>query len=254
MPADRFADKVVLVTGGGSGIGAAICRQFGREGARVVVADVNDARAAEVVGEITAAGGTAVASHLDVSSSASVDAAIDAVVATLGRLDVVVNNAGVVDNMGLVTETSDAEWQRVIGVNLTGVFAVSRKAMPLLVQSGGNIVNIASVAGLGGGKAGPAYTASKHGVVGLTRSLAWMHAAEGVRCNAVCPGMVATNIAESSPGFSNDGMARLRSIMKTSQRVAEPAELAEVVAFLASAAASFVNGAIVTADGAWTAG
>ena len=245
---------VALVTGAGSGIGRAVAERLAAAGHHVVVADVNDAGAAETVAGITYVGGSAEAVHLDVSSSAAVDAAIDSLLAAHGHLDVVVNNAGVLDNMGPIHETADAEWQRVLGVNLTGPFNVSRRAVPALIASRGNIVNIASIAGLTGGRAGTAYTVSKHGLVGLTKSIASMYAADGIRCNAVCPGGVATNIAASSSGISETGYARLGVALGTAVRTGEPAEIAEVVAFLASPAASLVNGAVVVADAGWMAG
>jgi NAD(P)-dependent dehydrogenase (short-subunit alcohol dehydrogenase family) len=215
---------------------------------------VNDSGAAETVAQIANGGGAAVAVHLGVPSSNEVDGVLDRVLTAHGRLDVVVNNAGVLDNMGPVGEITDEEWSRVLGVNLTGAFNVSRRVIEPLTATGGNLVNVASIAGLAGGRAGTAYTISKHGVIGLTRSIAWMYAETGVSCNAVCPGAVVTNVGQSiSSGVSESGAHRLSGVLATMVRPGAPVEVAAVVAFLASPAASLVNGSIVVADAGWMA-
>ena len=245
---------VALVTGAGSGIGRAVAVRLAADGHVVVVADIDDDAAGGTLDAIRGAGGEGAAVHLDVSSSAAVDAAVDALLDAWGRLDVVVNNAGVLDNMGPVDEITDADWARVLGVNLTGAFNVARRSIAPLKIAGGNIVNIASIGGLAGGRAGAAYTVSKHGVIGLTKSIAWMYAEAGIRCNAVCPGQVATNIGQSLSGSSDAGLVRLGGVLATAVRIGSPDEIAEIVAFLASPAASLLNGAIVTADAGWMAG
>jgi NAD(P)-dependent dehydrogenase (short-subunit alcohol dehydrogenase family) len=244
--------RSVLVTGGGSGIGRAMATAFGRLGDRVVVADLFPETAEKTVAEVEAAGGTATAVQVDVADEESVGRMVATAVATYGGLDVLCNNAGVLDSMGLLEDVTLAEWQRTIGVNLTGVFLVARAALPHLLERKGSIVNTASEAGLRGGGGGPSYTASKHGVVGLTRNIAYMYREQGIRCNAICPGGVNTNIVNGA--MSEQGFARLANIVMNSGAMAEPEQIASVAVFLASDAASYVNGAVMPVDGGWFAG
>jgi NAD(P)-dependent dehydrogenase (short-subunit alcohol dehydrogenase family) len=173
---------------------------------------------------------------------------------TYDRLDVLCNNAGVVDDMALPAEVATSMWNRVIGVNLTGPFLVSRAALPPMLRRGaGAIINVASVSGLRGGAAGISYTAAKHGLVGLTRSLAHAYRDRGIRTNAICPGGVATGIVDMS-SFDPAGLARNRPVLALAEgRLAEPDQIAGVALFLASPAASFINGAVLTVDAGWSA-
>jgi NAD(P)-dependent dehydrogenase (short-subunit alcohol dehydrogenase family) len=172
-----------------------------------------------------------------------------------GRIDVLCNNAGVIDTMALPADTSVAEWTRVLSINLTGTFLMTHEVLPhMLKQGSGVIVNTASEAGIRGGASGAAYTASKHGVVGLTRNVAWAYANDGIRCNAILPGPTATGIAGGIEGFDEKGKARLLPIISLQQRVAAPEQVADAVLFLASDAAAFINGAMVPVDGGWSAG
>lgn len=244
--------RTVLVTGGGSGIGRAMSIAFAALGDRVVVADLFQDTAAKTVAEIEAAGGTALAVQVDVADEESVAALIATTVSAYGGIDVLCNNAGVLDSMGILEDISLAEWQRTIGVNLTGVFLVARAALPHLLERKGSIINTASEAGLRGGCGGPSYTASKHGVVGLTRSIAYMYREQGIRCNAICPGGVATNIVQGE--MSEQGFNRLSGVLMNAGEMAAPEEMASVAVFLASPAASRVNGAIMPVDSGWFAG
>jgi NAD(P)-dependent dehydrogenase (short-subunit alcohol dehydrogenase family) len=169
-----------------------------------------------------------------------------------GRLDVLVNNAGILDRFLPVADVSDEIWNRILAVNLTGPMLTSRAAIPrMLEQGGGVIVNISSVAGLAGAKGGAAYTASKHGVLGLTRNIAATYGREGIRAIAICPGATATNIDVSD--LDARGNAALNLVVQASPRQADPREIAAVILFAASEEASFVNGAALVADGGWTA-
>jgi NAD(P)-dependent dehydrogenase (short-subunit alcohol dehydrogenase family) len=171
-----------------------------------------------------------------------------------GSLDVLVNNAGIMDSMEPIDATTNQQWERVLGVNLNGVFFASRLASQHMLKRGqGAIVNIASVGGLFGGRAGAAYTASKHAVVGLTRNMAFMYADKGIRTNAIAPGAVATNIAKSMGAPHPVGAQRMQLGFATSPRPADPDTIAHLALFLASREASNVNGAVITADGGWTA-
>lgn len=244
----RFAGKTVIVTGGASGIGLATSLRIAREGGRVIVSDVSAERLQEVVREHPDLDLVAVAG--DVSRQEDVDRMI---AAAEGSLYGLVNNAGVMDDFMPVGEVSDAIWERVIRINLTGPMLLSRAAIPLMLEAGsGSIVNIASAAGTRGSAAGAAYTASKHGVIGLTRNTAIMYGPEGIRCNAVAPGGTITNIVANFA--SQRGAARLGPYMQANVPApATAAQLAASITFLLSDDGTNVNGVVLPSDGGWTA-
>lgn len=250
MTSSTFDNRVVLITGAGSGIGRAMAVAFAKAGARVVVGDVVKERAEQTAAEI---GEAALAVAADVADETSVTALVEAAISAYGRIDVLCNNAGIMDTMALPADTTAEQWERVLRVNLTGTFLVTHAVLPhMLAQGGGAIVNTASEAGIRGGAAGVAYTASKHGVVGLTRSVAWAYAKDGIRCNAILPGPTMTNIATGA-SFDPTGAARLGPVLALGERLAQPEQMADAALFLASDAASFVNGALVPVDGGWSA-
>ncbi len=251
----RFTDKVVIVTGAGSGIGKATAECFAAEGAKVVAGEIDATRLEALVKQLSDAGTKVVGVQGNVANAEDCKRLVNAAVENFGRLDVLVNNAGIMDHFEPVHELDDATWNRVLGVNLTGQMNTMRLAIPvMLAQGGGVIVNIASAAGMGGGFAGAAYTASKHGVVGLTRNTAVMYAKQGIRCVALCPGGVNTNIAQTiGPTPSQAGYAALGPGMATMPRGGEPVELASMVLAVAASDASFLNGAIIPVDGGWLA-
>lgn len=242
--------RVTVITGAGSGIGRAMAHAFARAGDRVVAADIDEDSAAKTVAEL---GTDALAVRTDISNLDAVNQLVERTLAAYGRIDVLCNNAGVMDRMALPADTPLDQWQRVIDINLTGTFMLTRAVLPHMLDRGtGAIVNTASEAAIRGGAAGIAYTASKHGVIGLTRNVAWAHAGDGIRCNAILPGPTMTGIA---PDFDPEGVARLRPIIELNQqRLAQPDQMAAVAVFLASDAASFVSGAIVPVDAGWSAG
>ncbi len=252
----RLQGKVAIVTGAGSGIGLATATRFAAEGASVVATDRNGERLAAAVAGITASGGQAVAAQGDISDRATAEGLTDLALETWGRLDVLVNNAGVMDYMQGVGEVTDDVWRRVLAINLDGPMFASRRAVrQMLEQGGGAIVNVASTAGISGAAAGAAYTASKHALVGLTRNTAWMYADRGIRCNAICPGGTATNIAESMPTDRLDpvGGARAAAYSALIPAFLEPDDIAALALFLASDESRHINGAIIPADAGWTA-
>lgn len=254
MDAARHAGKVVIVTGAGSGIGMATAIRFAKEGARVVGCDVNAAGLERMVAEARAAGKEAEARTADVTKQADVDALVDGTLARHGRIDVLANVAGIMDWFLPAHEVDDATWQRVMSVNLDGPMRLSRKVLPAMMkQRQGAIVNVASAAALGAGAAGAAYTTSKHALVGLTRSIAWTYRTEGIRCNAVCPGAVDTNIGTTAAPKSPWAMQQLAKSLALAERTAKPDEIASLLSWLASDEASNVNGSIVSDDGGWRA-
>lgn len=250
----KLQDKVAVVTGAGSGMGKAIATLFAAEGAKVIASDINLELVDKVIGQITAGGGTAVAAPSDVSREDNVQALIDTCVSTYGTLDILVNNAGIMDNFQPAAEVTDEMWEKVFSVNITGVMRMTRKALPIFLEKGkGTIVNIASAGGLTGSRAGVAYTSSKHAVVGFTRNVGFQYATKGIRCNAIAPGAVITNIGATINNPNKFGMERATLGSNLNPRAGEPEEIAKIALFLASEDSSFINGAIITADAGWTA-
>ena len=248
-----LASKVAIITGAGSGIGKAIAELFAAEGASVVLADVHQQNIEAVAAEITSKGGIATCFDIDVSKEKDVILLMKYVLKTYEGLDILVNDAGVMDSFTPVGDVSNDLWEKVIGVNLNGPFYTCRGAVKIfLKKESGNIINIASIGGLFGGRAGAAYTASKHGVIGLTKSIGYQYALKGIRCNAIAPGGVNTNIAYGMEPHPF-GFERMDAGTGNMPRSADPAEIAELALFLASEKSSFINGDIVTADGGWTA-
>jgi len=249
----RLQGKVALVTGGGSGIGCGIAARFGREGAAVAVIDVDDAGAAETVALVDDAGGEARAFHADVSRGDEVRRVMDAVVARWGRVDALVNNAGIFwAHRGdtLVTEMDEAVWAQVLAVNLTGVFLCCKFGIPAM-ERGGSIVNIASIAGLLGRDTAQAYVAAKGGVLALTRSLAVHYAARGIRANAILPGRVDTPLVADDYATPEDRAAFARA--HPLGRFGTPEDIAGLALYLASDEAAWVTGASYVIDGGFTA-
>jgi NAD(P)-dependent dehydrogenase (short-subunit alcohol dehydrogenase family) len=248
-----FESKGAIVTGGGSGIGRATALELARRGALVVVADLVDERAQEVVAEIVAAGGAAKAVVGDLSDQEVVDAVVRCCVEATGGVDVLINNAGIMDQMSAPNEVSDAEWERVIRINLTAPFMMTRAVSAhMLAKGSGSIVYTGSEAGLRGSAAGTAYTASKHGVIGLVKAAAVQFRGKGIRVNAVAPGGVMTNL-EVTMDPTAAGPAAVGSYMANVGRIADPQEVAAAIVFLASDAASNVSGAILPVDSGWSA-
>jgi NAD(P)-dependent dehydrogenase (short-subunit alcohol dehydrogenase family) len=251
----RLAGKVALITGAGSGIGRAIAEAFAREGAAVVVADLHEGPAEVVAAAIRASGATAIAAAGDVGDGADAAGLVDVTVDAFGRIDVLVNNAAealVADTLG----TSEEAWDRVLATNLKSVFLLSKATLPHMIRNQhGTIVNVASQLAFVGVRSLAAYTASKGGVLNLTRSMALDHAHQGVRVNALCPGAVDTPLLRDQfasgvgPQGTMDDLRRLHPI----GRIGLPEEMAPAAVFLASAESSFMTGASIVIDGGYIA-
>jgi len=248
---NRFSGRVAIVTGGGSGIGRAVCVRLAEEGARVAVLDVSLAGADETVAHIRRAQAVAAAQYCDVSDPASVAAAVSWTVRELGAPSVLCNAAGI-QRYEHSEKLRYEDWSRIIAVNLTGTFLMTQETLPLLRETRGCVVNIASLAGIMGLPYDAAYCASKGGVVMLTRALAKEFAHRGVRINAVAPGGVDTPMAHI-PFPADASPEVLQFIPRTPVGFSQPAEIAAVVAFLASDEASKITGAVVPIDGGATA-
>lgn len=248
----RFDGKVAIVTGAANGIGRATALRFAAEGARVVAADVDDAGGSATVDAVKAAGGDAVFVHTDVSLPAEVERMVATAVERYGRLDFAHNNAGIVGAGSFVADMPVEVWQRGVGVMLTGVFLGLKYEIPAILSSGGGaIVNTASGAGIIGFPGMADYVASKHGVIGLTKTAALEYATQGVRINAVCPGTARTKMVEDWIGGDEAAEAQVRDLHPIG-RIATPDEIANAVVWLCSDEASFVVGHAMVVDGGYT--
>jgi len=247
---DTLKDKVAIVTGGGSGIGRATALLFGREGARVVVADIDLEGAEETVKMVVDEGAEAFFVRADVSDEEDVKRMIEQAVDTHGRLDILFNNAGI-GATAKVTEASEEHWRKVLGVNLEGAFLGCKYAIPQMIKGGGgSIVNNGSILAEVGFSEATAYSASKHGLVGLTQTIAIDYAADGIRANVVCPGFIRTPMVTESLGEEE---TKQIAALHPLGRMGESEEVAEAVLFLASDKASFVTGTCLFVDGGYTA-
>ncbi|MEA2609239.1 MAG: hypothetical protein QOJ75_1482 [Chloroflexota bacterium] len=253
---DEFAGRTVLVTGGALGIGRGIARAFAGAGAGVAIADINRGAAERLAEEITGGGRRAVAVAGDVSNSSDAERMVLGTVEAFGRLDVLVNNAGIMptDWYSRVEDTPEEVWDRIIAVNLKGVFLMSKFALPRIREAGpgGVVVNIASVQGLQSMPGVPAYAASKGGILSLTRNMALDYASEGIRVVAICPGTIDSEIvrdlARAEGGDMEANIQRYGSVHPLG-RIGTPADVADAVLFLAGDRASFITGEYLTVDG-----
>lgn len=247
----EFNDKVVLITGASTGIGRAAATAFARDGAKVVLADVNAEVGEAFAAELRRAGSDALFVRTDVSRAEDCEAMVARTLQTFDRLDVAFNNAGISGEPQTYTQEYSLDlWEKIIGINLSGVFYCMRYEIPALLKSGGGaIINTSSVAGQIAFPGTAGYTASKHGVVGLTKVVATEYGAQGIRCNALAPGMIETPMTQVALGHEQARAAMLQGIPV--KRFGKPEEMADVVLWLGSSRASYVNGAYIAADGGY---
>jgi NAD(P)-dependent dehydrogenase (short-subunit alcohol dehydrogenase family) len=249
----KLENKTAIVTGAASGMGAAIATLFAQEGAHVVIADLHQEEMDKVVKAITTDGGKAIGVICNASNEDEVSQLIEATIKKYKTIDVLVNNAGVMDDFVPVDSVTNDLWQHVLGVNLNGPFYACRLVVPIMLkQGGGVIVNISSVGGLMGARAGAAYTTSKHALIGLTKNIGFMYANSGIRCNAIAPGGVNTSIGKNMKP-NPFGYERCVSGAANMSRIGEPDEIAKTALFLACNDSSLINATVITADGGWTA-
>ena len=249
----KFDGKVAFVTGGASGIGRATALAFAQAGARVAVADVGEQANQETARLIEQNGGRALAVRCDVTRGKDIKDALEKTIATFGRLDFAFNNAGIEPKKPApVADYDEGEWNRIIDIDLRGVFLCMKHEIPLILKSGGGaIVNTSSGAGVIGIKGSPAYTAAKHGVIGLTRAASLDYAGQNIRINAVCPGYIDTPMMGRFTGGTDEGRAKVIS-EEPIGRMGRPEEIANTVLWLCSDGAGFVLGHALIADGGQT--
>lgn len=252
----RFKDKVVVVTGASSGMGYDIALRFAEEGAKVVAVARRKERLEALAEEAKDLPGKVLPFPADLTVEGKCEEMIDFAVKEEGRLDILINNAGVMDEFRPVAETDDDTWNWVMTLNLEGPFRAMRRAVQVFLDQGegGNIINIASLGGINGGKAGASYTASKHALIGLTKNTAYMYAPDNIRCNAICPGGIETEVMDSQKNVSEKGIARVMAGVDQGIRQGTVEEITSAVLYLASDESSFTTGANIVIDGGVTAG
>lgn len=245
--------KVAIITGAGSGIGEEMARIFSSEGASVVVVDKVKERVEQSVSHIRARNGTVYGMNLDLEVNQDIEKMVDDTVKIFGHVDILCNNAGIMDGFYSIEETEENMWDKVMNVNLKAPYLATKLALPHMMGNGGGVIlNTASVAGLHGGKAGLSYTVSKHGLIGLTKHLASFYGDKGIRSNAMALGAVNTNIGVGASAPSQHGMKVFEKSAAGMGNPGDPADIAKIALFLVSKESTFVNGAVLVADNGWT--
>lgn len=252
MSSNDFTGKVAFVTGAGNGIGRATAIAFAQAGADVALADIDSSGSEETANSVRAAGRRALVVRCDVTVEEDVKFALAKTIDEFGRLDIAFNNAGKFQHVAPLAETDEAEWRRIMDINVTSTFFCMKNEIPIMLKGGGGvIVNTSSGAGIVGTKGGAVYGAAKHAVIGLTRSAALDYATDGIRINAVCPGVIETNMMREVSGGTTEGRAAMVEIEPIG-RLGKPEEIASAVLWLCSDGASFAIGHAMVVDGGHT--
>ena len=252
----RLENKVAIITGAASGLGRAIALLYTSEGAKVVAADVNEKSLNILKDEIISNKGIITTVVANMASAVDIINMVKVAIDMYGTVDILVNNAGIMDDFSPVGDVTDQMWERVMAINLNGPFIAMRSVIKIMLEKkSGVIINISSIGGVQGARAGAAYTASKHAIIGLTKNTGYVYAKSGIRCNAIAPGAMETNIAATIDFTKISALANERIMpgMVLNPRAANPTEVANIALFLATDDASFINGAVIVADGGWTA-
>lgn len=249
----KLEEKVVLVTGASSGIGKEIALLFAKEGARVVAVARRMEKLEELVTLSRGYKGIIIPFKGDISKDECINNVVEYIISNFKKIDILINNAGVLDNFTPLCDLDDNLWNYILELNLTSPMKLSRKALPYMIDAGkGNIINISSIGGLHGGRGGAAYTASKFGLVGLTKNIGFMYGEMGIRCNVICPGSVDTEMA-SNQSPNSFGLDRVFSGAMNNIRTGSTEEVANIALFLGSDESSLINGTTIVADSGWTA-
>jgi NAD(P)-dependent dehydrogenase (short-subunit alcohol dehydrogenase family) len=249
-------NKVAIVTGAASGIGKEITKLFASEGCKVVAADIHDENLKQLQQDSVSQNLEIEVIQIDISKELDILKMVQFAKDTFGKIDVLVNNAGIMDNFESIADVDNETWEKVFKINLDGPFKTIRAVIKeFLLHQKGNIINISSIGGLNGGRAGVAYTSSKHALIGLTKNTGYLYAKQGIQCNCIAPGAVETSIGSTIDQNKITELVRERifSGMVLNPGMAKPIEIAEIALFLASEKSSFINGATIISDGGWTA-
>jgi NAD(P)-dependent dehydrogenase (short-subunit alcohol dehydrogenase family) len=252
----HLLNKVAIITGAGSGIGKEISLLFAQEGCKVIASDIHFGNLKILEMEVMEAGGDIAVLESDISNESDITKLIQFCLDTYGKINILVNNAGIMDNFESIAEVSNETWEKVFKTNLDGPFKAIRGVIKEFIkQQSGNIINISSIGGLHGGRAGVAYTASKHALVGLSKNTGYLYAKQGIQCNCIAPGAVETNIGSTIDQSKITELVkdRILSGMVLNPRTGKPNEIAQIALFLASDKSTFINGSVIVADGGWTA-